>query len=171
MAVVMALRPVAFRWLESGSDDVGFIAQEVETVLPDIVTSRVDGYKSVNYPRIGVHVVKALQEMKAAVDKRFEEIESRLSGMEHPQNATQEPIEGLADVISGSRRPNSNGGERQEQMHASTVGNLESGGGEYKQRQSSMEAQIRSMKKEIEELKRQLAALVRGGTFQQVRQH
>merc|ERR1711865_492182 len=151
MAVVMALRPVAFRWLASGNGDVGFIAQEVEAVMPDIVTSRDDGYKTVNYPRIGVHVVKALQEMKAAMDERFEKIESRLSSID-PQNASQESIEGLADAVHNSTRA-----EKQEIM--SGGGNREGRREEYEQRQS-MEAQIQSMKQDIEELRQHITALM-----------
>ncbi|MBI4470899.1 MAG: tail fiber domain-containing protein, partial [Acidobacteria bacterium] len=52
------LRGVSFQWNEaaqalghaSGQSDIGVIAQEVETVFPELVyTSNTDGYKAVDY--------------------------------------------------------------------------------------------------------------------------
>lgn len=49
--------------------DIGVIAQEIETVLPEIVTLREDGYKSVKYEKIIALLIEALKELKTQVDE------------------------------------------------------------------------------------------------------
>ena len=46
---VKALRGVSFDWIESGNSEVGVIAQEVEAVVPDVVSTNDQGIKSVKY--------------------------------------------------------------------------------------------------------------------------
>jgi len=78
LATVLALKPRRFDWKEGKGknikDDRGFIAQEFEQVLPDMVEEWRDPapegeepYKAVNANLIPT-LVKALQEMKAIID-------------------------------------------------------------------------------------------------------
>ena len=46
---VKALRGVSFDWIDSGNSEVGVIAQEVEAVVPDVVSTNDQGIKSVKY--------------------------------------------------------------------------------------------------------------------------
>jgi hypothetical protein len=51
-------------WLIKGfSDDkqIGLIAQDVETVLPELVKTGTDGYKSVSYAKLTVVLVEAIK--------------------------------------------------------------------------------------------------------------
>jgi hypothetical protein len=48
--------------------DVGVIAQEIEEVLPEIVTTRESGYKAVKYEKIVPLLIEAVKELKAEVD-------------------------------------------------------------------------------------------------------
>ena len=87
---VMALKPRKFDWKEGKGKDIkgdrGFIAQEFETVFPDMIEEWKDPapegeepYKSVNANLIPT-LVKAIQELKAIVDaqqKRIETLESK----------------------------------------------------------------------------------------------
>jgi hypothetical protein len=75
---IMALQPRKFDWKEgkglNKKDDVGFIAQEFETVFPSSVdTSKAgaDGieYKTVNHSELIPTLVKAIQELKAQLDE------------------------------------------------------------------------------------------------------
>ena len=91
MAIVMALRPVSFNWISSGNPDVGFIAQEVRDVLPNFVVEGIDGYLAVNYPRIGVYLVKAFQQLNDAIDQKFGDFEQRLADLE--KASFENPIE------------------------------------------------------------------------------
>ena len=53
-----------FDWKENGQRDIGFIAQEVEMVLPELVSQTDDGYKALNYPQITAVLVNAVKELK-----------------------------------------------------------------------------------------------------------
>jgi hypothetical protein len=73
---ILNLHGVNFRWKENKSRDVGFIAQEVEEVLPDVVhTSATTGLKSVKYGNIVAMVVEAVKEMYHNFNSRLEKLE------------------------------------------------------------------------------------------------
>ena len=54
--------------------DVGVIAQEIESVLPEIVAERDDGIKAVRYERLTALLIEAVKELSAKVDAQQEEI-------------------------------------------------------------------------------------------------
>jgi|688.fasta_scaffold168911_6 hypothetical protein len=49
--------------------DIGVIAQEIESILPEIVATREDGYKAVKYDRIVALLIEAIKELKSEVDQ------------------------------------------------------------------------------------------------------
>lgn len=81
-----ALEPVRFTWRTDefpdrglpASESMGLIAQDVEQVLPDLVTTDADGYKTINYGRLPLLAIKALKELKEKNDA----LERRLSALE-----------------------------------------------------------------------------------------
>ncbi|MEQ8328907.1 MAG: tail fiber domain-containing protein [Longimicrobiales bacterium] len=56
------LQAVQFRWKESGQEDLGVLAQEVEAVFPELVTER-DGVKSVDYSGLTAVLLAAVTEL------------------------------------------------------------------------------------------------------------
>jgi hypothetical protein len=67
------LNAVTFDWKKSDSilqlkEDYGFIAQEVEKVIPEIVRTNDDDKKAINYNGITSVLVKAIQELKAEIE-------------------------------------------------------------------------------------------------------
>ena len=54
--------------------DVGVVAQEIEQVLPEVVTERDDGYKAVKYEKLVPLLIESIKELSAKV----EELESKL---------------------------------------------------------------------------------------------
>jgi len=48
--------------------DVGVIAQEIEAVMPEVVTLRSDGYMAVRYEKIIALLIEAIKELKSEVD-------------------------------------------------------------------------------------------------------
>ena len=60
-------------WVQENRNDIGLLAQEVEAVLPQAVTTRDDGYKAVDYKK----VIPLLVESIKALTARVEELESR----------------------------------------------------------------------------------------------
>ena len=49
--------------------DVGVIAQEIEKVLPELVTSRDNGYKAVRYEKIVALLIEAVKEQQLQIDE------------------------------------------------------------------------------------------------------
>tara|TARA_B100001758_G_scaffold178912_2_gene155659 strand:- start:9693 stop:10439 length:747 start_codon:yes stop_codon:yes gene_type:complete len=69
--VVSDLNPVGFKWIKNNKDNVGFIAQEVEQIIPNIV-SNIDEYKAIAETKIIAYLVGAIQEL----DKELKELEA-----------------------------------------------------------------------------------------------
>lgn len=75
-----AIRGVEFDWTKEHLDkcpdnvyfnkshDVGVIAQEIEKVLPEVVSTRDDGIKAVKYDKIVPLLIQAIKELKAEVE-------------------------------------------------------------------------------------------------------
>ena len=68
--IVNDLNPVGFKWIKDNKDEIGFIAQEVEKVIPNIVNEK-DEYKILAETKIIAYLVGAIQEL----DKELEELE------------------------------------------------------------------------------------------------
>ena len=74
---VAALRPVHYFWRADEfperafgtRESFGLIAQEVEAVLPELVTTDADGYKAVNYSRLPLLAIQAIRELKERADE------------------------------------------------------------------------------------------------------
>jgi hypothetical protein len=49
--------------------DVGVIAQEIEAILPEVVTERDNGYKAVNYQKLTALLIEAVKELKEEIDE------------------------------------------------------------------------------------------------------
>ena len=76
---VSQLSGVEFDWKELSDEDkesvhgneghdVGVIAQEVEKVLPEVVTERENGYKAVKYEKMVPLLIEAIKELKAEIE-------------------------------------------------------------------------------------------------------
>jgi trimeric autotransporter adhesin len=68
------LRSVHFRWKKDGKASFGVIAQEVEPVMPEAVTTNADGIKAVDYDQLIPILIEAVKELKAANDNDAAEI-------------------------------------------------------------------------------------------------
>ena len=67
MSKVRALEGVTFDWIASGAASLGFIAQDLETVLPTLVTEDADGIKGVQYGPVVALLVEALKDADARI--------------------------------------------------------------------------------------------------------
>lgn len=70
---VKAINGVTFNWnekshKETGKKDVGVIAQEVEEVFPEIVETRRNGYKAVDYQKLTAVLIESVKELTAKVE-------------------------------------------------------------------------------------------------------
>jgi len=79
VATIQKLRPVTFDWKEGGKSDVGFIAQEVKEVYPELVAEDGTGHFSVAYTGLVAPLVRAVQqqqEMILALEARLAKLEA-----------------------------------------------------------------------------------------------
>jgi hypothetical protein len=71
---------VEFDWLEFEANktkaihaneghDIGVIAQEIEAVFPELVTTRANGYKAVKYDKLVAVLIEAIKELKLEVEE------------------------------------------------------------------------------------------------------
>ncbi|PWN66134.1 tail fiber domain-containing protein [Chryseobacterium oncorhynchi] len=74
--IVNKLRPVSYFWNETGKKkggntqlQYGLVAQEVEKILPNIVSTDNDGYKSVNYNELIPLLLQTVQEQDKKIDE------------------------------------------------------------------------------------------------------
>jgi hypothetical protein len=65
--LVMMLRGVTFNWKDNGYKSMGLIAQEVETVIPEVVITNDRGEKSVTYGSLIGLMVEAIKELNSHV--------------------------------------------------------------------------------------------------------
>ncbi|MEK7646906.1 MAG: tail fiber domain-containing protein [Patescibacteria group bacterium] len=49
-------------------ENTGFVAQSVEQIFPELIETNSDGYKSLNYARLGLYSMEAIKELNAKVD-------------------------------------------------------------------------------------------------------
>jgi hypothetical protein len=84
LAVIAQLNPVTYTWKADGSDGQGFIAHELQAVVPDCVTGEKDAvdaegnpqYQGVDTSFLVATLVKAVQELKAEVDSLKAQLEA-----------------------------------------------------------------------------------------------
>lgn len=69
------LRGVSFNWESNNNADIGFIAQEVEMIYPELITENKEGIKGVKYGNIAAILVEAVKEQQKEINKLKVEIE------------------------------------------------------------------------------------------------
>lgn len=68
LGIIDQLQGVRFTWKGTGEKSIGFIAQDLEHVLPEIVSTGEDGYKSVNYPVMNALFAEGIKALNRKVD-------------------------------------------------------------------------------------------------------
>ncbi len=73
---VMELRPLRYRYHDQTEGDLtlGFLAQEVVAVFPELTHQSEDGYLGLAYRDFGILAVKAIQEQQAQIDAQQQEL-------------------------------------------------------------------------------------------------
>ena len=79
---VLSLQPKSYFWDQDNYPDknfsdgkqYGLIAQELEQVVPEVVKTNADGYKSVNYTQLIPFLIKAIQEQNQEIEALKKEL-------------------------------------------------------------------------------------------------
>jgi hypothetical protein len=82
---VLELRPRKFKWKKDDKEDYGFIAQEVEKIIPNVVQSQgfskagkntgdSKKHKTIDYAKLTPYLVDTIQELS----KRVKELEEKI---------------------------------------------------------------------------------------------
>lgn len=72
--VINSLEGKSFKFLGTNRKSIGLIAQEVELIIPEIVSANPDtGFKSVNYPILVAHLIEYVK----VLDRRIKILEER----------------------------------------------------------------------------------------------
>jgi Chaperone of endosialidase len=90
---LVSLEPVRYYWRTNefpergfgAGESLGLVAQDVERVLPELVTTDPNGYKAVNYGKLPIVAVQAVKELKGQVDALVREhaaLAARLAELE-----------------------------------------------------------------------------------------
>ena len=76
---INALRGVTFEWKEGGTKSAGLIAQEVEKVLPDFVSTDDNGFMGIRYNNLIGILVEAVKDQQIQINSLKQQIE-KLNG-------------------------------------------------------------------------------------------
>ena len=79
LAKVLSISGNTFDWNEKSNKsghDVGVIAQEIEEVLPQIVTTRENGYKAVKYEKLVALLIEGIKEQQSQIHSLTLEVEN-----------------------------------------------------------------------------------------------
>jgi hypothetical protein len=69
LEIINKITGLSFNWKSDGIKSYGVSAQEVEQILPEIVRTRSDGYKGVNYLNLIAFLIEAVKELQKEVAK------------------------------------------------------------------------------------------------------
>ena len=126
LEIARALRPVTFNFRTEEFTDkkfpetlqAGVIAQEMETVLPHLVSSDDAGFKGVAYERLGVYALAGVKELDAKVDAdsaaREEKLaaqEEKIAVQEAKLAALEEQVKSLVAAVEALKSHQAGGGD------------------------------------------------------------
>jgi len=80
LEVINELNPVSFTWKKTGVSDEGFIAQEVDKIIPSVVHKDAEDMYSMDYGKVTPYLVKAIQEQQEQIESLQQEIEVLKNG-------------------------------------------------------------------------------------------
>ena len=99
---IMAIKGVTFDWKTSTFSEmefsdrqqIGVIAQDLEKVLPELVSEDEQGYKAVAYDKLTAVLIEAIKEQQDVIEKQQLEIEA----LKANEGSTEEMLKTIADL-------------------------------------------------------------------------
>jgi len=137
------LRGVSFEWKKSQDQEagtqIGLIAQDVESVLPELVSTDGDGYKSIAYGQLSAVLIEAVKEQQQIIEQKSATIAEL-----QENHAVQ--AERMADLQLSLQEQQKENAARQENQAAQA------------EKMASLEAMMQEMARQVAALKRETVA-------------
>lgn len=95
---VMQLRPVQYEMKSNSEKQIGFIAQEIQNIIPEVVNENEGGKLSMSYGNLVALLTKALQEQQQKIEK-LEAENSKISNLENEMKTYKAALEDLKSYI------------------------------------------------------------------------
>ncbi|MDP1845196.1 MAG: tail fiber domain-containing protein [Candidatus Moranbacteria bacterium] len=95
---VLSIKGVSFTWKdeEMGTgNQVGVIAQDVEKVLPEVVTTNEQGLKAVDYSKLTPLIIESIKDLKIEKDQDVEILREKIDNLEANERVREEIINDL----------------------------------------------------------------------------
>jgi hypothetical protein len=106
---LVKLQPVSFQWRNElpqyhfgSAPSMGLIAQDVEQIFPEMVTTDANGYKQVNYSELPYLMLQSIRELKASKDKEIEDLKKQVEELRKNQEPSdlRKQLEELKAVVA-----------------------------------------------------------------------
>jgi len=68
------LEGVYFNWKSDGVQEIGLVAQQVEPIIPEVVTTDSEGYKSIDYGRLTSLLIEGIKEQQIQIESQGQQI-------------------------------------------------------------------------------------------------
>ena len=107
LSSVLQLNGVLYQWrdevndLEGNPRQLGLIAQEVETVLPEVVTEDENGYKGIAYDKLTALLIEAVKEQQSIIDElkmQVRQQDKKIASLESENRSEEEVLKKMADL-------------------------------------------------------------------------
>src|SRR5699024_6006932 len=87
------VRMVSYKWVDQErpkGTHIGFIAQELQEVYPELITANDDGILSINNSELAMAHVHATQELNAKVDEHISNVDTEIAKLKAQIASLQE---------------------------------------------------------------------------------
>ncbi len=112
LEAVARLQPVWFSWRADEFPDrhfgrtrsFGLVAQDVEAVLPELVTTDAEGYKAVKYNQLPFYMLQAIKDLKAENDAlkqqlQAQDLKSENAALKHQLQTQEQRLRRLEEIV------------------------------------------------------------------------
>ncbi len=96
---LLKLRPVKYTWNSDNTDDIGFIAQEIKNIVPEIVKQDSEGIYSLDYSKLTSVIVNAIKELNAKVDSKVANLEKENAELKAKLDTLESRLEALEKKV------------------------------------------------------------------------
>ena len=88
------------------SRQVGWIADDMALIVPELVSEDDAGYKAISYSRVGPILGEAIKELKRESDERFNDIDVKVSTEREELVALRQEVAGLQNAVNALAEDN-----------------------------------------------------------------